>query len=263
MVLLFQSELRDRREARDREATFCQERRRIISGHAEHANLAAGSKRRSTPAGSNSGKLTRTQALRREYILDVAQAEFLANGFEKTSMAAISNRAGGSKATIYSYFPSKEALFLAVVERHKSQSNILFTELLEQERSCRASLIAWGEAFLQLVHSDQSVRFFRVICAECENYPDIAQSLYAQSRQTTHRTLAAFLQRQIARGALTQSDPNLAADQLIALCQARTQRARLLNVVPAPLPAEITHDVEAAVDIFLSAYSQLSPQFFT
>ncbi len=209
------------------------------------------------------GKLTRTQALRREYILDVAQAEFLANGFEKTSMAAISNRAGGSKATIYSYFPSKERLFLAVVERHKSQSNVWFTELLQQERSCRRSLIAWGEAFLQLVHSDQSVKFFRVICAECETYPDIAQSLYTQGKQTIHRTLAAFLQRQMTSGALMRSDPDLAADQFIALCQARTQRARLLNVVAAPSPEEITNDVEAAVNIFLVAYSQPAHPVYT
>ena len=37
-------------------------------------------------------------------------------GYERTSMSEIAARLGGSKATLYSYFPSKEELFFGVVQ---------------------------------------------------------------------------------------------------------------------------------------------------
>ena len=52
---------------------------------------------------------------KRQAILDVAAATFGELGFERTSMSEICARLGGSKATIYNYFPSKEALFVEVM----------------------------------------------------------------------------------------------------------------------------------------------------
>jgi AcrR family transcriptional regulator len=52
---------------------------------------------------------------KRQAIIDVAAATFGELGFERTSMSEICTRLGGSKATLYNYFPSKEALFLEVM----------------------------------------------------------------------------------------------------------------------------------------------------
>ena len=52
---------------------------------------------------------------RRQAILDAAAQVFQETGFERTTMAAICERLGYSKATLYNYFPSKEALFLEVM----------------------------------------------------------------------------------------------------------------------------------------------------
>ena len=57
----------------------------------------------------------RTEA-RREAILEIASQVFLEFGFERASMAEIVRRIGGSKSTIYGYYPSKEALFQAVTQ---------------------------------------------------------------------------------------------------------------------------------------------------
>ena len=58
----------------------------------------------------------RGQALR-EHILDTAKLAFLEGGFERTSMDAIAARAETSKRSLYAHFPTKDALFLAVLER--------------------------------------------------------------------------------------------------------------------------------------------------
>jgi AcrR family transcriptional regulator len=46
---------------------------------------------------------------------------FLEAGFEAASMAQIAQRVGGSKATLYGYFPSKESLFVAAVHAASSE----------------------------------------------------------------------------------------------------------------------------------------------
>jgi AcrR family transcriptional regulator len=55
-------------------------------------------------------------------LLTAAAAEFARSGFERASVDAISLAAGYAKGTIYNYFPSKEELFLAVVEQALAQA---------------------------------------------------------------------------------------------------------------------------------------------
>ena len=53
---------------------------------------------------------------KREAILEAASHVFLESGFEGASMAEIAARVGGSKATLYGYFGSKEDLFVEVTQ---------------------------------------------------------------------------------------------------------------------------------------------------
>ncbi len=55
-------------------------------------------------------------------LLTAAAQEFARAGFERASIDAISLAAGYAKGTIYNYFPSKEELFLAVVEQALAQA---------------------------------------------------------------------------------------------------------------------------------------------
>ncbi len=53
---------------------------------------------------------------KREAILRIAYQAFLTDGYAATSMSEIARQVGGSKATLYNYFCSKEELFTAVVD---------------------------------------------------------------------------------------------------------------------------------------------------
>lgn len=59
--------------------------------------------------------------LKAEQIIKVAQDFFGVYGFEKVSMTEISNELGISKASLYYYFPDKESLYIAVVEKEISE----------------------------------------------------------------------------------------------------------------------------------------------
>jgi AcrR family transcriptional regulator len=58
----------------------------------------------------------------RARLLTAAAHEFARAGFERASVDGISLAAGYAKGTIYNYFPSKEELFLAVVEEASAQA---------------------------------------------------------------------------------------------------------------------------------------------
>lgn len=54
---------------------------------------------------------------RREDILEVAEEAFASKGFKSVGIREIASKAGIHSATLYHYFASKEALYLAVIER--------------------------------------------------------------------------------------------------------------------------------------------------
>jgi AcrR family transcriptional regulator len=58
----------------------------------------------------------------RARLLAAAAAEFARAGFERANIDQISLAAGSAKGTIYNYFPSKEELFLAVVQEASAQA---------------------------------------------------------------------------------------------------------------------------------------------
>ena len=54
---------------------------------------------------------------RRQTIISGAADVFLEAGYEATSMAKIATKTGVTKPTLYGYFPSKEDLFVEVMEK--------------------------------------------------------------------------------------------------------------------------------------------------
>ena len=52
---------------------------------------------------------------KRNSILKAASSVFEESGYDVASMDSVAERAGASKRTVYNYFPSKDALFVAVI----------------------------------------------------------------------------------------------------------------------------------------------------
>jgi AcrR family transcriptional regulator len=62
-----------------------------------------------------------TRAAYREAILDAAEQVFLKDGFQSAKMVDVAEATGVSVGTLYNYFDSKEAVFLALAERHRTR----------------------------------------------------------------------------------------------------------------------------------------------
>lgn len=86
---------------------------------------------------------------KRQAILEAAALAFQELGFERTSMSEICARVGGSKATIYNYFASKEELFSEVMFLSTEAEFMVVHQALEASTDDVAeSLQRFGERLL-------------------------------------------------------------------------------------------------------------------
>ena len=73
---------------------------------------------RNTGAAERIPRSRMSAADRRELILDAARGAFAERGFHQTSLDAVADRAGVSKALLYEHFASKRELYVAMLEMH-------------------------------------------------------------------------------------------------------------------------------------------------
>lgn len=194
---------------------------------------------------------------KRDAIIRTAQAAFLAEGYAETSMSSVAAKVGGSKATLYNYFKSKEELFAAICERKCEQ----FREFLENAEiesggDLRATLLNFGEHFVEFVLSDDSVATFRMAIAEATRFPEIGQAIYNSGMRQNHGRMMQFLQHAKEAGQLRgDADVECAAEQFFDLCLSGIHRRRLWNVTPCPSHEEIRENVARGVDTFMRAFA--------
>jgi AcrR family transcriptional regulator len=191
---------------------------------------------------------------RRDSILAVAREVFLEEGYQAASMSAIAARLGGSKATLYNYFPSKEALFEGYI---RDQCGRVAADILDftDGQPVREVLTTFGEAYQDHLLSDQVVRMFQIIVAEARRTPELAQLFFRAGPLVGRDRLAQYLEAATARGEVDIADFRQAAWQFMALCRTHHLEA-VLNIDPKPTPAEIAAEVAGAVEMFLARYGR-------
>ncbi|WP_459856382.1 TetR/AcrR family transcriptional regulator [Humidesulfovibrio idahonensis] len=197
---------------------------------------------------------SRTQRDRRTEILAVAGPLFAANGYQGTSMSEIAAAVGGSKGTLYTYFPRKEALFEAVIlQRTQARAAIVF-EFPTRTGDLRTVLTRFGLRYLELVVDESSVTLLRLLYNEAPRFPEIGRIFHERCILVGRRQLAAYLALAQRDGEMAACDPDMAAEQFLMLCHAKVHMARMLCVQPAITADEAEEVVAAAVATFLAAH---------
>jgi AcrR family transcriptional regulator len=193
---------------------------------------------------------------RRDAIVEIAKQAFLEFGYSGTSMNCIAARVGGSKATLYNYFKSKEELLVAVVEKKCDQiAGFLSAAEMDSHGDLRLALTHFGEHFVEYLLSEDSVGFYRLAIGECARFQEIGQAIYNAGMMRNRARLAVLLEHAKQAGQLRKdADASGAAEQFMELSLAGIHRRRLLNVRPCPTQRDIRGNVANAVDTFMRAY---------
>jgi AcrR family transcriptional regulator len=189
-----------------------------------------------------------------DQVVEGAACVFMAEGFEGASVDAIAKEAGVSKATLYSYFPDKKLLFLEVARREITRQASLITEIDHRGLAPREVLTQIGMNLSTLIHSRFGMSVYRVVIAESERFPEIAQQFYTEGPCVTEARMVAYFQHAEKRGALKVDDPRLASHQFVELCKADCFFPVLIGLQPGPTADELRRSVNSAVDVFLARY---------
>jgi len=88
------------------------------------------------------------EARRRSQILDVAARVFASHGFANTQVQTIANHVGVGNGTVYRYFPTKDQLFLATVERGLQALTAEMDRVLDQPLDPLDGLVAAIRTYL-------------------------------------------------------------------------------------------------------------------
>ncbi|MEJ7927883.1 TetR/AcrR family transcriptional regulator [Sphingobium sp. AN641] len=192
---------------------------------------------------------------RRDAILAVAAQSFLTNGYAGTTMSAIAATLGGSKGTLWSYFPCKEALFAAFLERATAAYRGRLSEIFDPCGDLRATLTRFCASLMERVMTPETIALHRLVVAESGRFPEIGRIYYERGPRITQTMLTGYLEGVMARGLVRRDDAGAAARALIGLCMASYYQQVLTGWVDAVPPEQIEREIDRAVVLFLRAYA--------
>jgi AcrR family transcriptional regulator len=193
----------------------------------------------------------RTEEKRQE-IIRIAAELFEQLGYERTSMSAIAARLGGSKATLYGYFCSKEELLRAVLEQDvNEEADRLLHEFLA-EKDLRSGLIHLGISYLS--RNEARAASIRTVA----NQP-IAQEFYDGVLRPAWQRLADRFASMMKEGRLKFADPWTTAMHWKGLNEWDLLERHLLSAKAATDVNDIVTAATAAADAFLQVYAAPAP----
>ncbi len=153
----------------------------------------------------------------RSRILEAAAECFAQSGYDSAGVAEICRRAGVTKGGFYHHFPSKQAVFLELLERW-------LAALDTQLAAARAGTETVPQALLQMAEMVQHV--FRVASGQLPMFlefwnkaardPDIWQATIAPYRRY-RAVFSGMVEAGIAEGTLRSVDPQMAAQVFVSL----------------------------------------------
>jgi TetR/AcrR family transcriptional regulator, mexJK operon transcriptional repressor len=208
--------------------------------------------------GANGNTRTRQLAARREQLIAVAEQLFLQHGFADTSVNAIVREAGGSLATLYAEFGSKEALFESVLSARAARFFPDESSAPKQTLDAEVELRALATQMLKRMLSDDGLAVYRLAVHEAPRFPALRKALLEVGMPGLLDRTASYLQTLADRGALriesSAEAQRLAASRFIALVQGQIVfSAACGGIISARTRAAHVND---AVEAFLKMYGK-------
>lgn len=199
------------------------------------------------------------RAARRQAFVDAARDAFFASGYGETTMSSIASKVGGSKTTLWSYFPSKEELFSAVVDDIVTQFSQALTVDMPPDGPVEETLRRFATAMMATVLSPPVMALHRVVTGEAQRFPELGWTFYQRGPKRGKERLSVYIAAAMADGRVRRGDPMVAARQFSSLCQSGCFHENLLAIEGFSGADLIKRDIEAAIDTFLRAWGPETP----
>lgn len=164
-------------------------------------------------------------------------------------MEAVAQAAEVSKRTLYGKYPDKRALFLAVVQWAMARQQ-------HEEPAVDSTPDDLGEALLAIARSTLAravdpdlVRLSRIAMTEAVRFPEFARGAQSLTWSPRIQTIMDVLRRHAEQGTVAVDDPEIAAEQFLAMVAAVPARLAAFGVTRPPEVEE--RHLRHAVSLFL------------
>jgi AcrR family transcriptional regulator len=195
---------------------------------------------------------------KRSDIVRVASELFESVGFERTSMSMISERLGGSKQTLYNYFPSKDDLLRAVLQQDVGEGIEVIEQAFHGHKDLRDALASMGAAYLNRRLSPQPIANIRIVA----NQPaetKLGAEFFEQALRPAAKRICGLFESLMEDGKLERADPWIVAMQWKGLTEQDLFERRLLGAMPKLDQKEIERAAGSAADAILKIYGLGAP----
>jgi len=169
-------------------------------------------------------------------------------------MSAISAKVGGSKTTLWTYFPSKQELFAAVLDDLVERYGRALDVNLDPEGEVKNELCTFALALLETLHSEPIIDMHRLVFSEAGRFPELSAMMYERGPARGKKRLQHFFEEAMRLGKIRQGDATLASHHLPGLLQTGSAQQHLLGLAPRPSDEELNEEAARAVDTFLRGW---------
>ena len=116
-------------------------------------------------------------------LIAAAQEAFTTDGYGATSMASLARTAGVSKTTLYAKFPTKAALFRAIIDQQLDRAYGAVEETAgDAPKALASSLQHLAEQTVQAASAPENSKINRLIDWEAPRFPELAEIARARAR---------------------------------------------------------------------------------
>jgi AcrR family transcriptional regulator len=153
----------------------------------------------------------------RNHILEVSVQLFSKSGYDATGVAEICQAAGVSKGAFYHHFPSKQAVFLELLNSYLNGIDSGFNIMRQEIHNVPQTMLQMAEMVGSLFQTaDIHLPIFLEFWTQANHDPHIWETTVAPYRRYQDY-FAEMIQEGIREGSLEPMDPQLAARVLVAL----------------------------------------------
>jgi TetR/AcrR family transcriptional regulator len=160
-----------------------------------------------------------------ETILESARRQFVRNGFSKCTMEDIAADAGRGKASLYYYFPTKEAIFREVIAREQAEFKRLAQSTFDGHGTAAEKITAYVEQRLQYFH--QLMTLVKLSVQSFSGIRSVVADILDEFSRWELDSLRAILQEGMQRGEFFLDDPESTASTLFHALQGLRLRAMI------------------------------------
>ena len=193
---------------------------------------------------TNGNRFSRQE--RQASMIAAAASLFAANGFKGTTTREIAKTAGISEALLFKYFPTKHALYAAILAEKAPISQLL--EVVQDAAKKRDDVRVFTLIASYRIHRGTDPTLMRLLLFSALEGHELSDMFFRNQHRMFYDYLSGYIARRVREGAFRPVDPLIVARAFMGMV---THHRLLHEIFRVPLHCSPEESVSAYVTLFL------------